>query len=188
VMPPSLHPCNKLLAGALADRPRCCGRLQHCCNDAVACCDLLLRLERLLHSENDEDDIWLLEPASPQANTARFARALRLKLSRVFTGGVADLISELAYIPVYDLRSGSTSVVACLEVMVAAVADSIFLANVITTASDLLSSYAVRIATILIHTLCTRFFGPTEISAAGSTCCLRCSGCFAAYTLLITLH
>lgn len=64
---------------------------------------------------------------------------------------MADLVSELAYIPVYDLRSGCPSVVACLEVMVAAVADSTFLANIITTASDLLSGYAVRTLLCLVH-------------------------------------
>jgi hypothetical protein len=69
-------------------------------------------------------------------------------------GGVADLVSELAYIPVYDLRSPSPSVVACLEVMVAAVADSTFLANIITTASDLLSGYAVRILLPLVSAPC----------------------------------
>jgi hypothetical protein len=66
--------------------------------------------------------------------------------NKLLAGGVADLISELAYIPVYDLRSQTPSVVACLEVMVAAVADSTFLANIITTASDLLSGYALSLS------------------------------------------
>ena len=47
VMPSSLHPCNKLLAGALTDRPRCCERLCICCNEPAACCDVTLSLDGL---------------------------------------------------------------------------------------------------------------------------------------------
>lgn len=53
-------------------------------------------------------------------------------------------MSELAYIPVYDLRNPAAGVVACLEVLVSAATDSTFIANIITTAADLLSGYQVN--------------------------------------------
>ena len=53
-------------------------------------------------------------------------------------------MSELAYIPVYDLRNPDVGVVACLEVMMSTFATQALVANVISHTCDLLTQFQVR--------------------------------------------
>lgn len=55
------------------------------------------------------------------------------------------LISELAYIPVYDLRQPNLGVVACLEVLLSSVAVEETIANVISNTCDLLTQFQLSL-------------------------------------------
>eukprot|EP00208_Stichococcus_sp_RCC1054_P000268 CAMPEP_0206148794 /NCGR_PEP_ID=MMETSP1473-20131121/37437_1 /ASSEMBLY_ACC=CAM_ASM_001109 /TAXON_ID=1461547 /ORGANISM="Stichococcus sp, Strain RCC1054" /LENGTH=396 /DNA_ID=CAMNT_0053546217 /DNA_START=1065 /DNA_END=2255 /DNA_ORIENTATION=- len=58
---------------------------------------------------------------------------------------LVERVSELAYIPVYDLRNPDVGVVACLEVMMSAFATQALVANVISHTCDLLSSFQLSL-------------------------------------------
>lgn len=58
---------------------------------------------------------------------------------------LVERVSELAYIPVYDLRNPDVGVVACLEVMMSTFATQALVANVISHTCDLLTQFQLSL-------------------------------------------